>query len=367
MRRTAHGLAQSLGRFFAWWLSELWAIVPKRLRHLLRRDGPFLLAEFEDNELTVSTSGGNGTRKEVRFTPGETPAAVSRRMIAELYPSQSIADVPVVVRLAPSLVLRKTVEMPLAAQENLRQVIGFDMDRQTPFTAQDIYYDFAVAGSDRENQRLFVDLVVAPREVVDRAVAVIRGNGLKASRVDVAWPAGTGPSVNLLQPSGKPRAHRLSGLATAALVALALSLMIAVVAVPLQRQSAMVDDLREQVKLARQQADVGRKLQEEIDRRNQQGRFIIEKKLVHPSFVETLNELTKVIPDETWLFRLREFGGDMQIFGYSSSATALIGLIEQSPLFADTQFRAPLTRDSRNDAERFHVGFRMVQRTPSGS
>lgn len=364
MRRTAHGLARAVNRFFEWWLGELAALVPERLRRLLRPTGPVLLAEIVGNELIVSTSGGRNPGGEVRIATGETPPAVSRQMIAQLLPEEPIASVPVFVRLAPAHVLRRTVEMPLAAEENLRQVLSFDMDRQTPFTADQVYYDFAVTAAGGDTPRLLVDLVVALREVVDGAVAAVRGGGLEPARVEVAWPAGDGPRVNLLQRAGGPRERRLSRPVTAVLAALTLALLVAAIALPLQRQSATLDDLREQVTQARRQADVGRKLQEDIDRRTQQGRFIIERKVAHPSFIETLNELTQALPDETWLFRLRAFGPDVQIFGYSSSATALIGLIEQSPLFEDTQFRAPLTRDARSDAERFHVGFRMAQKAP---
>ena len=364
MRRTAHGLAGAVSRFFDWWLGELAAMIPQRLRRLLHRSGPVLLVEVAGNELIVSTSGGRTPGAEVRIATGDTPPAVSRQMIAQLLPAEPISSVPVFVRLAPAHVLRRTVEMPLAAEENLRQVLSFDMDRQTPFTVEQVYYDFAVTTAGGDNPHLRVDLVVALREVVDGAVAVVRSSGLEPTRVEVAWPSADGPRVNLLQRAGEPRERRLSRPVTAMLAALTLALLVAAIALPLRRQGATVDELREQVMQARRQAEVGRKLQEDIDRRAQQGRFIIERKVAHPSFVEALNELTQAIPDETWLFRLRAFGPDVQIFGYSSSATALIGLIEQSPLFEDTQFRAPLTRDARNDAERFHVGFRMARTAP---
>lgn len=77
-------------------------------------------------------------------------------------------------------------------------------------------------------------------------------------------------------------------------------------------------------------------------------------------FVEVLNEVTRLLPDDTWLFRMRVFAGDVQTFGYSPAASTLIGTIEESDLFKNAQFRAPMTRDPRVDADRFHIAFEVV-------
>ena len=71
--------------------------------------------------------------------------------------------------------------------------------------------------------------------------------------------------------------------------------------------------------------------------------------------------MTRALPDDTWLYRLRLLDQELQTFGYSPNASALIGVIENSPLFGSAQFRAPLTRDQRVEAEQFHIAFR-VQR-----
>jgi hypothetical protein len=42
----------------------------------------------------------------------------------------------------------------------------------------------------------------------------------------------------------------------------------------------------------------------------------------------------------------------------------LISTIEDSPLFRDAEFRAPITRDPGVEAERFHVGFQLALPSP---
>ena len=55
----------------------------------------------------------------------------------------------VVVALPPEQVLRKTITLPAAVEENLRQVLAYDLDRHTPFKPEEVYFD----ASDRRARR----------------------------------------------------------------------------------------------------------------------------------------------------------------------------------------------------------------------
>ena len=97
---------------------------------------------------------------------GELSAADCERLAAEtarLRPE----DCEVEVVLAPELSLVKEVELPAAAEENLHQVLGFEMQRFTPFRTADVHYDHEV--TERGEGRLRVRLAVVPKRVVDGA------------------------------------------------------------------------------------------------------------------------------------------------------------------------------------------------------
>ena len=57
-----------------------------------------------------------------------------------------------VVALPPSQVLRKTLVLPAAVEENLRQALAYDLDRHTPFQAEELYFDAVVVGRDAAEQ-----------------------------------------------------------------------------------------------------------------------------------------------------------------------------------------------------------------------
>ncbi|MCU0838020.1 MAG: pilus assembly protein PilM [Rhodospirillales bacterium] len=349
-----------------WWIGELRGMLPARLRQLMTKPGPDLIVDVADDRVIVR-HGQDGERRELaQLIIAGLSAEARRAQLATLLPgSETKASRDAAVRLPAARVLRRTIDLPAAASENLAEVLAIDIDRQTPFTAEQVYFDHVAREIDRKEGRVLVELVAAPRELVDGATAIARELGLVPRFVEVAWPGGDGPRVNLM-----PRTREAGGPAflrplTVALAALAVGLAVAAVAVPLRQRGAVAEALREQVAEQRKRAEAVQRLETEIEQLSSQRRFLVARRAARPLTVEVLDELTSVVPDDTWLFRLRTADREVQIFGYSASATALIGLIEQAPLFEDAQFRAPLTRDARTDAERLHIGFRFLDRAGS--
>jgi general secretion pathway protein L len=77
---------------------------------------------------------------------------------------------------------------------------------------------------------------------------------------------------------------------------------------------------------------------------------------------ELLDALTRLAPDDAWLTELQITGSDIRLTGAASSATALLGLIEQSVSFRNAAFRSPVVQDSRLGRERFDLGAQIAPR-----
>lgn len=74
----------------------------------------------------------------------------------------------------------------------------------------------------------------------------------------------------------------------------------------------------------------------------------------NPSQLEILRELTKIIPHDTWLSRFTHKGGKIRAEGYTPSASNLIAVLENSSMFFDAKFSAPITK-ATGGLERFKV------------
>ncbi|MFA5323785.1 MAG: PilN domain-containing protein [Smithella sp.] len=78
----------------------------------------------------------------------------------------------------------------------------------------------------------------------------------------------------------------------------------------------------------------------------------------HMPVLNILLDLSKEIPEGSWLERLSfsEKGGEIE--GYADSASALIPLLAASPLLKDAAFLSPITK-GKDRKERFRIGFKV--------
>jgi general secretion pathway protein L len=346
--------------FLSWWFGELKALLPSRLTRLLSPPVNELALELTARRLLLRHRDG-GTERELGAVQveGVDPEAAKlalRPLIADL----DLRRVMVSLRLPAELALRKLVDLPAAAEENLRQVLAFEMDRLTPFPSDAVHYDVRVIDRNLENRRIRVELMVLPRAVVDPTIQLLHRLGLEPDVVALARGADERAPWQLPLASNGSGERRFVNRVSVALLALAGALLVAAVYTAFDRQRARAELLARDIDMARKEAEEGRLLQERIEQLSAEGSFIVDKKRARPPVVQVLNELTRALPDDTWLYRLRLINEELQTFGYSPNASAMIGHIENSTLFSNAQFRAPLTRDQRVDAEQFHIAFQVA-------
>ena len=79
-----------------------------------------------------------------------------------------------------------------------------------------------------------------------------------------------------------------------------------------------------------------------------------------PLFVSTLAELSRALPDDTWISHLQMTRNRVRIQGYSRSATHLIADLVASDRLANPRFEAPLTSDVGN-SQRFDLSFEVAR------
>ena len=226
--------------------------MPRRLRPTAGRRRRGLVLALGADEIVVAERAADGLR-----TLGSVDAAApdrDERLRALLRQAKRRGRRPATVRLAPDLGLRKTLELPLAARDDLDQLLRFEMDRLTPFRAEEVHFAQQVLATDAAGRRLTVELQAAPRRVVEQALETARVLGLRPARVELAADdAGGAEPLNLLgdQPGGGARESRVNR----ALVLLALLLLVIAVAIPLRRQQARLAELENQVAAARAEAE----------------------------------------------------------------------------------------------------------------
>jgi general secretion pathway protein L len=283
------------------------------------------------------------------------------------------ASLPLAVTLClpARAVLRKSLALPLAVEENLRQVIGYDLDRHTPFKPDELYFDAAVASRDASRGVLRVELAAARRSVVDPLLQKVESWGGEVVAVSPDLPAGARSLLDLLPPERRnvvPLWRRWEVWVPIAVLAL-LALLATLLPIWQKREQAIA--LRVQADAAREQAAVSETLRAELDRRVGDYNFALERKFAFPPTVQTLDEVTRILPDDTWLtqFELRTSRGkdvtrELGLRGESANAGRLVGMLEESKLFTQAAPRSPTTKIQPGPGEIFDVGAQLKPLPP---
>ena len=350
----------SVGRFFTWWLGELAACVPAGLRARLSGSRHQIAVDYREREVELHYRGRNGWRGLGKVAIDPDAPAAGRVACASALRGIRRSSAEIVLRLSPDKLLRRRVELPLAAIENLREVLGFEMDRLTPFKTADAAYDYRVVSTDREAQRVTVDLAVAPLALVDGAARVAAALDLSPDRVDVS--TGSEPDegrFNLLRAPAENGGGFLRRLNIA--LSVLFCLLVAAAALwPLHREQeelAALEARLEQGRTAAAAAEALRtRLAKELDRKS----FLAQRRQATPLAVAVLRDLTERLADDSWLVQLHMGSGQLALSGYAPAAAALVPVLEDSDLLSDVRFGSPVMPDARLGRERFNLSAKVA-------
>ncbi len=363
-------VTEGISGFFRWWGGEMAAFLPAGLRARLGRGGQRLTVEISEQRALFGFEKGRESRVlgEVTVSPaglaGQRDAG-QRDAVARIVRGAGVRTAEVVLRLPRDKVLRRLVDLPAAAAENLREVLGFEMDRHTPFKADEVYFDYRLEGSDPERKRITVDLVVVPRTVADQAVQLATSWGLAPDRLAAGGEsAEAARPFNLLPASASRTRTGLGGRLAVALLVVAALLSAAALYLPLERERTLLAATEAELAKVRGEALAADGLKTQIEEMLQRGSFVVERKRGEYGAIELLDELTRLLPDHTWVLKFGLRNGRLTLSGYSAKPTSLIGLLEQSELLAEVRFSSPVTMDQKIGLERFNLTATLIPKEP---
>lgn len=341
------------GQFLRWWKAELMQLLPAETRARMQHASRRLMVSVGNGELALSSlEGGQLQMLDVFDLSGN--ARVQQQQIADLLLERDLHDMPRDLLLPDEAVLRKTIQLPIAAESNLRQALAFEMDRHTPFKASDLYFDYRILSRDREAGQTRLELIAIPRGPVDRMLEALAGRGLSPSGVDVAadgMPAG----LNLLPPDRRHRVANRRARANGLLALVVAALLALVMMQSLWLREHQIEAVQDAIETVSAEARVVQGLRKQIEDASEAASFLQDRRAENPPTVAIIAEVTRVLPDDTYLDRLRIWEGNVQLQGKSSNAQQLIETLNESPLFDNASFRGPTRLDTRTRKEIFDL------------
>ncbi|NDK38036.1 general secretion pathway protein GspL [Pseudoxanthomonas gei] len=348
------------GSFLIWWRQALASWLPARWRVLLGLAQDRLLLAGAGEEVQLQWQNGNGVHDVVRLPLPLQDADLERVL------GNRLAALPRWLVLPPGLVLRRSMLLPAAAAERLRDVVGFEVDRQTPFSAAAVRFDARLLGRRADGQ-LEVELVAVPKPAFEEALSALGGLAGGLVGVDALDAAGTPLGVNLLPQ--EQRRSRSTPMRSWNMVLVAVALL-AVVATAWQvlanrrdaaaAFSAQVDASAIQARKVAIQRDRLRDIVEGA-------KFLDRARASRPTTVEVIDEVSRRLPDNTYLEKLAIEGDRLLLIGLSPEASALVGRMEGSSLWKSPALSGALQPDPRTRRDRFSLTADLVGTRPAAT
>lgn len=339
-----HDAAVAAGAAYTWWTGELTAMLPAQLR---RRDEGMLTVSLSPEGLVVTRDTPNG-KEEVTASGARKGAAV--------------------LRLPPDMVLARRITLAQAAEENLHEVVGFQLDRYTPFERDEVYLGCRVVGRDRDSEAITVEMAVARRTDVIALVEAASLQGITCTNVAIATKALVSGTLEIGSDHGDLMLDWGTQQQAAApnrwsrwLWAAACLLLAADLTLPLIQGHTRLAALQSELAAMRREAQAVATLREIVDQAAELAALPVQRGQRTP-LSALLAEVTRLVPDTGWVTQIEIDPGTVQLTGYAASANALIPVLEQSPLFANAAFRSPVTQDAVHGVEQFHLSAELRRR-----
>jgi|SRR5690348_105021 len=318
--------------FLPWWWEQIGALLPPRWRVIGRRDPAALIVAFDG-----ATAQGplrfrllRADEKPVgEFGVDESGVAAAKAACA--------ASAATRVRLPDGLLLEKRLVLPVAAERELARVLAYEIDRETPFSATELWWSAAV--DTRKPNQIIVRLVYVPRAAIAHFLATVERIGLRPTGLDGTTSNGSRSCISIapVEP-GRTSVDRRRVQWTAVACLL---LTIAAAVIPFGRQTLALRTLDRRIAAMRPAVAQADALRHRID--TSRTARVAQENAGFDDSVAVLAALTAALPDDAYLDGFRLHDGRLTLNGHARDAAALIDRLSAVAALRDPKFLSPVT------------------------
>ncbi|MFM9862309.1 MAG: PilN domain-containing protein [Micropepsaceae bacterium] len=341
------------GGVFDWWLKELLDLAPAAL--VSRLPKPQRTATLHAGAKAWRISSNGEAPRVIELDPAAGDKDIADRIL-EAAPDFSLSRLTVV--LPRQTVLQRRVQLPVMPDASLRSAVELQIDRLSPFAADAVRFDARVHERDAVEGTMLVDVVMTPRAPVEALEQRLTALGLRPVAIDVESGNGDVSGFNLRAPD-KTSDGRTAWLTTAGFaVVAALAWYVAIYAWGAAREREIAA-WQESVEALRPVAARSAALRREVEGLIEP--LQIAGKHVPGSALNSLAEVTKILPDLARVAEYRMADGLVDISGLADDAPSLIAKLEASKFFKDVKFRSPVMRRAEIAKDRFEITMKLEQ------
>lgn len=266
-----------------------------------------------------------------------------------------------VVEIPAERALVKRIHLPAMARGEIGRVLRFEVARHFPFPAERVYFSHRVLGArDPASRAIEIELVAVPREIVADILHRLRAADLHVKAVAVVGTGGTTAIALPVAAAGR----RPLGRGERGLMLLLAALAVGALVSPILHDRLRLAAAERETEALEPRAKARADAREEQQRLAARIAGPLRLKSSRQPMVALLDELTKAVPDGSWLQSLSLSGHELVIDGLSPSAATLALALEKSRSFTKVTFRSPIARDPATGLEHFQLSASIAETAP---
>ena len=345
----SRALSYYLVRPLQQWKSGLLDCLPAGLRNRLAPVVEPYVLELGDTRVRLYRNH-DGTETQLGILDAQKP-----RIDAGLASVLKSREAPLVLLLPKAWVLRRQITLPAAAQENLGQVIQFEMDRLTPFTSDQVYYDYHVEEQSSADELIPVSVALVPRKKTESWMSMLDGANIRLDKISAV---GLWPDANFLPPEARPVTDMKRAALKLVPAVFVVGLLLVAMALPLWQKHNVARAMKSKEMPLKKQANEVIAIREQLQAEQERQQQLYAAWTQYPPAVNVLKVLTDLLPDDTSLQQMDIKGVRLILRGKSSQASSLIKLLEESTGFSDVKFMSSVVQ--QRGKEQFHLSANIV-------
>ncbi len=338
-------------QFWFWWLDELEDMRQELMTGGNRGETDILHFRLDGDMLHLSTRLGQEWQKQkkILLTDENISSDEIKDFLTSVTPNgrwQTILGLP------REYCLAKPMMLPRAALGDIRDILVNQIDRLTPYSADQVYFDYRLKPEEYTPEKIKLDIVIIPKIKCDALLAFLRRNGVEVDCLEIKDKS-TQPSEEInLHRSEVARRREMRWPVRGWLMAGAACLL---AVVPTAYNNYQISVLERNIGDSRFQARSSAQLKQDYESLKKDVHYLVDKKNNRPLAIQVVSEISVLLGDDTWLEQLTVRKDNIQIFGYSGTASGVLEDLEISPLFRNAHFLSAVVQQKDKNVERFQV------------
>lgn len=347
-----------LYEFFHWWFTQLNSLVPSNFKRYWQQAACTLYIDVSPQTLTIQA---HTRQKKITFGQLNIHEANNSQnpKLAKFLQDLPCQPERLILRIDAKSYLLRDVELPLAAEENLQQTIGFQLEQLIPFPTDQAVNFSGIKQRLPAEKKLLAWLASMPQQTIQQATTLLGYHTTTLLQAPHTAPRhGEALELHYQIPNNIPwwslKNIGVLSLLVCACLAGAFTLHI-------QNRHASYAYMQAQLNPVKAQAKQATQLQQLLKTRQTQTQQLAKHKAKNIRFMDLWSDITQRLNNDTWVYQLDMRDNALYLQGTSNNASALIQQLEASPYLQEVHFIASVTREPRSDQERFNISARLHQ------